>query len=71
MFINSNLIGNIPNWPKIKNCKKHKLKIIEDSADTLGAKIGSRTTGFIVISSNKFLWFPRYKLRWKQWLLLN
>ena len=26
--------------------QKHKLKIIEDSADTLGAKIGSRTTGF-------------------------
>ena len=42
-----NLIGNIPNWPKIKRiAKKHKLKIIEDSADTLGAKIGSRTTGF-------------------------
>ena len=29
-----------------KIAKKYKLKIIEDSADTLGAKIGSRTTGF-------------------------
>ena len=42
-----NLIGNVPNWPKIKKiAKKYNLKIIEDSADTLGAKIGSRTTGF-------------------------
>jgi len=41
-----NLIGNIPDWIKIKKiAKKHKLKIIEDSADTLGAKIGSKTTG--------------------------
>ena len=29
-----------------KIAKKYNLKIIEDSADTLGAKIGSRTTGF-------------------------
>ena len=41
-----NLIGNIPNWVEIKKiAKKHKLKIIEDSADTLGARIGSKTTG--------------------------
>ncbi|MDC3206269.1 aminotransferase class I/II-fold pyridoxal phosphate-dependent enzyme [Candidatus Pelagibacter sp.] len=41
-----NLIGNIPNWIEIKKiAKKYKLKIIEDSADTLGARIGSKTTG--------------------------
>lgn len=41
-----NLIGNIPNWQAIKNiAKKYKLKVIEDSADTLGATIGSKPTG--------------------------
>ena len=41
-----NLIGNIPNWKVIKNiAKKYDLKIIEDSADTLGAKINSKSTG--------------------------
>ncbi len=41
-----NLIGNIPNWKAIKIiAKKYNLKIIEDSADTLGAKISSRSTG--------------------------
>ena len=41
-----NLIGNIPDWFKLnKIAKKYNLKIIEDSADTLGAKIGKRTTG--------------------------
>lgn len=41
-----NLIGNIPNWKKIKKiAKKYKLKVIEDSADTLGAKIGKNSTG--------------------------
>ena len=33
-----NLIGNIPDWKKIKQiAKKNKLFVIEDSADTLGA----------------------------------
>jgi CDP-6-deoxy-D-xylo-4-hexulose-3-dehydrase len=42
-----NLIGNIPDWRKIHLiAKKHKLKIIEDSADTLGAKIDNKSTGF-------------------------
>ena len=42
-----NLIGNIPNWSEIyKIAKKNKLKIIEDSADTLGATINRRSTGF-------------------------
>jgi CDP-4-dehydro-6-deoxyglucose reductase, E1 len=41
-----NLIGNIPDWKKIyKISKKYKLKVIEDSADTLGAKISNRSTG--------------------------
>ncbi len=42
-----NLIGNIPDWHKIKKiAKKYNLKIIEDSADTLGAKIGKKSTGY-------------------------
>ncbi len=42
-----NLIGNIPNWREIKNIAlKHKLKIIEDSADTLGARLGNKSTGY-------------------------
>jgi len=41
-----NLIGNIPEWKKIKDiAKKNNLKIIEDSADTLGAKIKNKSTG--------------------------
>ncbi len=51
-----NLIGNIPNWKKIKEiAKKYKLKIVEDSADTLGAKIGKKSTGtFSDISITSF-----------------
>tara|TARA_B100001540_G_C15784903_1_gene632785 strand:+ start:171 stop:1376 length:1206 start_codon:yes stop_codon:yes gene_type:complete len=41
-----NLIGNIPDWKALKKIAlKHKLKIIEDSADTLGAKINNKSTG--------------------------
>jgi len=41
-----NLIGNIPNWPVIKKIAiKYNLKLIEDSADTLGAKINNKSTG--------------------------
>jgi CDP-6-deoxy-D-xylo-4-hexulose-3-dehydrase len=41
-----NLIGNIPDLKKIKKiANKYKLKVIEDSADTLGAKIGGKATG--------------------------
>ena len=41
-----NLIGNIPDWKIInKIAKKYKLKIIEDSADTLGATIDNEPTG--------------------------
>ena len=41
-----NLLGNIPEWSKIyKIAKKYKLKIIEDSADTIGYKIDGKNTG--------------------------
>ncbi len=41
-----NLIGNIPDWKKIKKiADKYKIKIIEDSADTLGATINNKPTG--------------------------
>ena len=41
-----NLIGNIADWKKLKNiASKEKLHIIEDSADTLGAKINNVSTG--------------------------
>ena len=51
-----NLIGNIPDWIKInKIARKYKLKIIEDSADTLGAKINHKSTGiFSDISITSF-----------------
>jgi len=41
-----NLIGNIPNFKKIKKlANKYNLKVIEDSADTLGAQINGKATG--------------------------
>ncbi len=41
-----NLIGNIPNWKKIRRiAKKYNLIIIEDSADALGSKIYGKSTG--------------------------
>ena len=41
-----NLIGNIPDWKKIRElANKYKLIVIEDSADTLGAKIKKKPTG--------------------------
>ena len=43
-----NLMGNLPNWSKIKNISaKYSLPIIEDSADTLGYKFNNETTGEI------------------------
>lgn len=39
-----NLIGNLPNWPKIRQiADKHNLIVMEDSADTLGARIGGES----------------------------
>ena len=41
-----NLLGNIADWKKIFNlAKKYKLKIIEDSADTIGYSFNGTTTG--------------------------
>lgn len=41
-----NLIGMVPDWGKIyKLAKKYNLRIIEDSADTLGATIRNKSTG--------------------------
>ena len=41
-----NLLGNIADWKKISKIgKKYNLKIIEDSADTIGYKIKNKNTG--------------------------
>ena len=41
-----NLLGNVPYWPAIyKIAKKHKLKIIEDSADTVGYTFNNKDFG--------------------------
>ena len=41
-----NLLGNIANWKQIFSiAKKYELKIIEDSADTIGYKINNKNTG--------------------------
>ena len=41
-----NLLGNIADWIKIsKIAKKYNLKVIEDSADTIGYKINGKNTG--------------------------
>lgn len=40
------LIGNLSDWPRIREiADAHGLKVIEDSADTLGATIGGTSTG--------------------------
>ena len=42
-----NLMGNICDWDKIKKiAKKYNLITIEDSADTIGAKLKSKSSGF-------------------------
>ena len=41
-----NLLGNIADWKKInKIAKKHKLKVIEDSADTIGYTVNGKNSG--------------------------
>ena len=41
-----NLLGNVPDWKKIKNIsKKYNLRIIEDSADTIGYKLNNKNFG--------------------------
>ncbi len=41
-----NLLGNVPNWKKIhKIAKKYNLKVIEDSADTIGYTFQNKNFG--------------------------
>ena len=41
-----NLLCNIPEWKEIaKIAKKHNLKVIEDSADTIGYTYNNSNTG--------------------------
>ncbi|OUV61582.1 MAG: NarL family transcriptional regulator [Candidatus Pelagibacter sp. TMED128] len=49
-----NLLGNVPDWKEIfKIAKKYKLKIIEDSADTIGYRVKNKNYGkFSDISTN-------------------
>ena len=49
-----NLLGNVPNWKKIfLLAKKYKLKIIEDSADTIGYRLNNKNLGkFSDITTN-------------------
>ncbi len=51
-----NLLGNIPQWKKIhKLAKKYNLKIIEDSADTIGYKYNKKNLGSCSdITTNSF-----------------
>ena len=42
-----NLMGNLCDWPKIRSiANKYKLVVIEDSADTLGATINQKSSGY-------------------------
>ena len=51
-----NLIGNLPDWPMIKEiATRHNLIIIEDSADTLGAELEGHPSGYFSdISTTSF-----------------
>ena len=51
-----NLLGNIADWKKInKIAKKYKLKVIEDSADTIGYTVNKKIQGnFSDITTNSF-----------------
>ena len=51
-----NLLGNIADWKSInKIAKKYNLKVIEDSADTIGYKVNGKNTGkFSDITTNSF-----------------
>ena len=51
-----NLLGNIADWKKInKIAKKHNLKIIEDSADTIGYRVNKKNLGNLSdITTNSF-----------------
>ncbi len=49
-----NLLGNVPDWKKInKIARRYNLKIIEDSADTIGYKVNGKNFGkFSDITTN-------------------
>ena len=51
-----NLLGNIADWSKInKIAKKYKLKVIEDSADTIGYTVNKKIDGNLSdIATNSF-----------------
>jgi CDP-4-dehydro-6-deoxyglucose reductase, E1 len=51
-----NLLGNIADWKKInKIAKKYKLKVIEDSADTIGYSVNNKNLGNLSdITTNSF-----------------
>ena len=51
-----NLLGNIADWKKIyKIAKKYKLKVIEDSADTIGYRLNNKIIGnYSDIVTNSF-----------------
>jgi len=51
-----NLLGNIADWKKINSiAKKYKLKVIEDSADTIGYTIDKKNAGkYSDITTNSF-----------------
>ena len=51
-----NLLGNIADWKKINSlAKKHGLKVIEDSADTIGYSINKKNAGkYSDITTNSF-----------------
>ena len=51
-----NLLGNIADWKKINSiAKKYKLKIIEDSADTIGYTVDKKNTGkYSDVTTNSF-----------------
>lgn len=51
-----NLIGNLPNWEQLRAiADKHNLFVLEDSADTLGAEIGGKSSGrFTDMSTTSF-----------------
>jgi CDP-6-deoxy-D-xylo-4-hexulose-3-dehydrase len=46
-ILSPNLLGNLCDWQEIRRiADKYSLVVIEDSADTLGARIGKKTSGF-------------------------
>ena len=51
-----NLLGNIADWSKInKIAKKYKLKVIEDSADTIGYTVNNKINGKLSdVTTNSF-----------------